>query len=168
MQEIIRILADGLVIPIALMAAWALWFGVQRSDRLRAYSTAVMVGLTTYMLAKFLAMVWQPDTARPFELLGKPAGALFLPNAGFPSDHALFCAFLTLTVWFLTRNRRLAITMGVLTLLVCLGRVLALVHTPLDVIGGIAVACVGSIWYLQYRNAHAKNHSGKVSKNVVK
>jgi len=34
-----------------------------------------------------------------------------------------------------------------LALLVCLGRVLALVHTPLDVAGGLVVALIGGLWY---------------------
>jgi membrane-associated phospholipid phosphatase len=55
-------------------------------------------------------------------------------------------------VWFETRQRKIAITLGVLTLLVCIGRVLALVHTPLDVTGGLIVASIGALWYLQGDN----------------
>lgn len=59
--------------------------------------------------------------------------------------------FLTLAVWFSTRSKLLAGTMLVLTVLVGVGRVLALVHTPLDVIGGILIAFTGVIWYRQTR-----------------
>ena len=167
MKDLIRLMADGLVIPVVLAALWALWFRVPKSEKPKAYSLAITAGLTTYVLAKLLAAVWQPDAARPFEELGKSAGAFYLQNAGFPSDHALFCAFLTLSVYFLTSQRRLAIAMGVLTALVCIGRVLALVHTPLDVIGGVVIACVGSIWYLGYHTAQAKKHSSLKRKHVV-
>jgi len=51
-------------------------------------------------------------------------------------------------VWFETRSKVLGIILLILTLLVCVGRVLALVHTPLDVIGGLLVATVGAGWYL--------------------
>jgi len=81
--------------------------------------------------------------------LGVSAGASYLNNPGFPSDHALFAAFLTLAVWFETRRKKIALTLLVLTLLVCVGRVLALVHTPLDILGGLIVACLGAVWYLQ-------------------
>ena len=81
--------------------------------------------------------------------MGIEAGASFLDNPGFPSDHALFAAAITLAVWFETRKISIAITLLVLTLLVCVGRVLAFVHTPLDVIGGLAVACLGALWYWQ-------------------
>jgi len=38
-----------------------------------------------------------------------------------------------------------------LIIVVAVGRVLALVHTPADVIGGIVIALIGSIWYLNFK-----------------
>jgi membrane-associated phospholipid phosphatase len=109
--------------------------------------------------------VYQPSGERPFQILGVAAGASYLNNPGFPSDHALFTAFLTLAVWFETKRKGLAATLGILTLLVCVGRVLALVHTPLDVLGGLAVASVGALWYLQVGNT--KTNSGEKHKKLV-
>jgi membrane-associated phospholipid phosphatase len=149
MEYVIRIIADGLIIPIVILAAYALLFRVSARDRWRIYARILVAGMTTYLLAKLLGSVYQPALERPFELLGTSAGALYLDNPGFPSDHALFTAFLTLTVWSTTGQKKLAITLGVMTLLVCVGRVVALVHTPLDVIGGVAMALIGSLWYLQ-------------------
>lgn len=168
MKELIRLLADGLIIPIVLAAGYALPAQKSRaSDASKAYSLTVVVGLTGYLLAKLIASVWQPDTARPFELMNQTAGAFYLPNAGFPSDHALFCAFLTLSVLFVARQQKLALAMALMTLLVCVGRVLALVHTPLDVIGGVLIACVGALWYLQADRVYAKNILRSIRKNVV-
>ena len=84
---------------------------------------------------------------RPFEILGVSAGASFLNNPGFPSDHALFTMAITLAVFFGAKSWRLAVVCLVMTILICVGRVIALVHTPLDVIGGLLIACVGIIWY---------------------
>ena len=53
-----------------------------------------------------------------------------------------------------------------MALLVGVGRILALVHTPLDVVGGMAVACLGALWYVDWPNV--KLASSKKSKNVVK
>jgi undecaprenyl-diphosphatase len=108
-----------------------------------------MAGLTAYLVAKLLGAAYQPSGERPFEILGVAPGASYLNNPGFPSDHALFAAFLTFAVWFETKRKDLAVILAVLTVLLCIGRVLALVHTPLDVIGGILVAGVGALWYLQ-------------------
>lgn len=149
MPAFVRIIADGAVVPIVLLAAFSLLVYVPKGKRLESYSRILVAGLTAYLLAKLLGSVYQPAEMRPFELLGVTAGASYLDNPGFPSDHALFTTFLTLAVWFETGKRKLSMILASLTLLVCIGRVLALVHTPLDVIGGVIVACIGSLWFLE-------------------
>lgn len=151
-HAIIKLFADGLIIPIVLLAGYALLFLVPKNGRFEAYSRIIMAGLTTYLLAKLLGAVYQPSGERPFEILGVAPGASYLNNPGFPSDHALFAAFLTLAVWGETHKKGLTITLLILTLLMCVGRVLALVHTPLDILGGLVVACVGALWYMQKPN----------------
>lgn len=148
-QTLIRLLADGLIIPIVLFAGYALFFWIPKSQRFGAYKRIFMAGITTYLLAKLMGAVYQPSMERPFELLGIAPGASYLPNPGFPSDHALFAMFLTLAVWFETRRRAAGVALLVLTLLMCIGRILALVHTPLDIAGGLAAAAAGALWYLQ-------------------
>lgn len=149
LQTLIRLFADGAVIPIVLIAGYALLFKVPNEGRFQVYARVLMAGLTAYLIAKLIGSIYQPAYERPFEILGVQAGASYLNNPGFPSDHALFTSFLTLAVWFETRWKAGAITMVVLTFLVCAGRVLALVHTPLDVMGGIIIAAVGALWYAQ-------------------
>jgi len=166
-QFIVKLFADGAIIPIILIAGYALVFLVPKSHRFESYARILMAGLTAYLLAKLLASVYQPSGERPFQLLGVSAGASYLNNPGFPSDHALFTAFLTLAVWFETRRKGLAITLAALTLLVCIGRVLALVHTPLDVIGGLLVASVGALWYVQRNDKVATTNSGEKHKKLV-
>jgi membrane-associated phospholipid phosphatase len=151
---LVRIMADGLVIPIILLGVWALIFKVPANSRYQSYARILMAGLTAYLFAKLIANIFQPELERPFEVLGHQAGALYLNNPGFPSDHLLFCTAITLAVWFETRMKKLSVTLAVLTLLVAVGRVLALVHTPLDVVGGIVIASLGALWYLQ-REPHA-------------
>lgn len=157
-QTIIKLVADGTIIPIILIAGYALLFLVPRGARLEAYARILMAGLTAYLFAKLLASIYQPSGERPFELLGVAAGASYLNNPGFPSDHALFTTFLTLAVWFETKRKGLTVVLSVLTIAVCIGRVLALVHTPLDVIGGVVVASFGAFWYAtQYTKRQEKS-----------
>lgn len=167
MQTIIQLLADGAVVPIVLIAGYALLFDIPREQRFQAYCRILMAGLTAYLLAKLLGSVYQPSGERPFELLGVEPGASYLDNPGFPSDHALFTAFLTLAVWFETRRRKLTMILVIVTLLMCLGRVLALVHTPLDIIGGLALAGVGALWYLQKADKTLKVSAVKKPKKHV-
>lgn len=161
---LIRLIADVAVIPVILIGTWALIFKVPKGRRLEAYSRILMAGLTAYMLAKFIGTIYQPESLRPFELMGVDPGALYLNNPGFPSDHALFVAALTCAVWFETRQKKTALVMAILVVLICVGRVLALVHTPLDVLGGVGIALVGALWYgnttsIQEEHGHGTSHS---------
>lgn len=161
METLIQIIADGAVIPVVLLAAWALLFKVPKGGRFAAYSRILLAGLTAYMLAKFVASIYQPTDMRPFELMGVDPGASYLDNPGFPSDHVLFVTAITLAVWFETRVKWVTITLVVLSALVALGRVLALVHSPLDVIGGIVFALIGALWYgSRYIKEHKDGKSG--------
>lgn len=145
---LIRILADGTMVPIILIAVYALIFKIKKNKHIESYSRILVAGLTTYLLAKLISVVFQPAIERPFEVLGTSAGASFLNNPGFPSDHILFATALLCAVWFETKNKPLSFTIALLTVMVGVGRILALVHTPLDVIGGVLIALFGSIWYL--------------------
>ncbi len=162
-ELIIRIIADVAVIPVILLGAWALIFKIPKGKRFEAYCRILMAGLTAYMLAKFIATIYQPATLRPFELMGVEPGAFYLNNPGFPSDHALFVTAIACAVWFETRTKKLSIVLAILVVLICVGRVIALVHTPLDVIGGVVIALIGALWYSnvprkQEVHGHGKGH----------
>lgn len=148
-ELIIKIMADYALIPIVLIGAYALMFKIPKGHRLQAYGRILMAGLTAYLLAKIIGSFYQPSSERPFELLGATAGASFLNNPGFPSDHVLFITAITCAVWFETKQKVLTIILIALIAVVGVGRVLALVHTPIDVVGGVVIALLGSVWYLE-------------------
>ena len=166
MAWLVKIIADWLLIPLVLLALYELFFKVESKRRYEIYSRVLMAGLTSYVAAKILGLIYQPEQLRPFELLGVNPGAAYLNNPGFPSDHALFAMFLVLAVWYALRRRSITIIMLTMALLIGVGRILALVHTPLDVVGGMAVACLGALWYVDWPNV--KLASSKKRKNVVK
>lgn len=158
-ELIIEIMADWAVIPVIIIGAITILTKVPKGGRLKAYSRILMSGLTAYLLAKFIAFIYQPASGRPFELLGIIPGASFMNNPGFPSDHSLFVAAITCAVWFETKQKTITVLLTVLAIAVGVGRVLALVHTPADVIGGFFIALVGSVWYLTDKAATGKVHS---------
>lgn len=163
-ELLIRLIADAAVIPVILIGAWALLLKVPKGHRFEAYTRILMAGLTAYMLAKFIGTVYQPSDMRPFELLGVDPGAYYLNNPGFPSDHALFVTAITCAVWFETRLKKISLVLAGLVVLICVGRVIALVHTPLDVIGGVGIALIGALWYSnvprkQEVHGHGKSYS---------
>ena len=147
MDQVIRLIADGSVVLIALLSLYAFVFLIPRKNWKFWAPRIVAAGLTSYLAAKVAAILYQPETMRPFEKLGVEPGAAYLNNPGFPSDHALFAMFLVLAVWYSTRNIWLSIMLLAMTVVMGVGRVLALVHTPVDVIGGFLLAFVGIIWY---------------------
>lgn len=158
---LIHLIADAAVIPVILIGAWALLFKIPKGQRFESYSRILMAGLTAYMLAKFIGTIYQPETLRPFELMGVEPGALYLNNPGFPSDHALFVTAITLAVWFETRMKKVSMVLAGLVILICIGRVVALVHTPLDVIGGVLIALVGALWYSNVPRRQEEHGNGK-------
>lgn len=145
----VRIIADYAVFLVVLLAGWALLTKIPKGKRYEAYCRILLAGLTAFLLAKLLAVTYQPTDHRPYELLGIVPGASYLDNPGFPSDHALFVTAIALAVWAETRQKGISIVLGCLVVIIGVGRVLALVHTPLDVVAGVVVACVGGLWYLQ-------------------
>ena len=158
---IIRLIADAAVIPVILIGAWALLFKIPKGHRFEAYARILMAGLTAYMLAKFIGTIYQPATLRPFEILGVDPGAYYLNNPGFPSDHALFVTAITCAVWFETRMKKVSLVLASLVVIICVGRVLALVHTPVDVTGGVIIALVGALWYSNVPRKQEEHGNGK-------
>lgn len=164
MELLIKLLADGLMIPLVLIAAYALLRKVPHTHRYDIFTRIFMAGISSYLVAKLIGALWQPESVRPFEKLGIDAGAAYLNNPGFPSDHLLFAAFLTLAVWYATRNRRITGLLIVMTILVAVGRVAAHVHTPLDVVGGVAFAVLGAVWYIRPGKLHVQKKLAKTPK----
>lgn len=162
---IIHFIADGAVVLVVLIGAYTLLFKIPKGGRFEAYSRILLAGLTSYMIAKFVASVYQPSLERPFEIMGVDPGALYLNNPGFPSDHALFVTAIAAAVWFETRRTKTTVVLGALVLLICLGRVVALVHTPLDVIGGIVIGLIGAVWYLHKPVGEKEGRSGEGYRN---
>jgi membrane-associated phospholipid phosphatase len=148
---LIRLIADAAVVPVVLIGAFALLFKVPKGQRFQAYYRVLLAGLTAYLVAKLVGSIYQPDALRPFEQLGVEPGASYLDNPGFPSDHMLFVTAIVAAVWFETRLKKTAILLAFLAVLVGVGRILALVHSPLDVIGGVVFALIGALWYIQNR-----------------
>ncbi len=168
MQELLtKLIADGLVLAVVLIGAWALLTKIPKKETYHAYCRILMAGLTAFLIAKLVSSIYQPETMRPFEKLGVDAGAAFLNNPGFPSDHVLFCTAITLAVWFETNAKKMAYILAIVTILVGIGRVVALVHTPLDVAGGLVIAFVGIPWYLQ-RESHKRKTTKKDTRQINK
>lgn len=141
-DTIIRIMADGLVVPVVLIAAWVL-LRIPRKEWWDHLTRGIFMGLVALFIAKIMSLAYQ-ERERPFALLGIHPKAAYLNNPGFPSDHVLFVFCITFVVWAVTKNKPWSLTLAILSVLIALGRVLALVHTPLDVAGGFVAALLAA------------------------
>ena len=148
MDLLIKFLADYLLIIVLLVGAGALLVGTSLRTKVQAYPYVIMAGLTSLLVGKLMSLLYQPEAARPFVEQGVTAGAAYIDNPGFPSDHVLLATVVALAVIVLVKKRWLSVLMVVAVLAIGLGRILALVHTPLDVIGGLVAGLSGGIWYL--------------------
>jgi membrane-associated phospholipid phosphatase len=155
MELLIRFTADGLLLVILSIAGVVgVYSVVFRSKKVKSYTPyAVMSALTALLIAKLLSLVYQPSDARPYIEQGVQAGAAYIDNPGFPSDHALLATVIVIMLLVLTPYKKLAVVLGVLVIVMSVGRVLALVHTPQDIVGGIAAATVGAVWYFGLRKS---------------
>ena len=146
MDLVVRLLADGaLIVLLGVCAVVLAW-----STRHRIWSTVpvmVMAGLTSLLAGKLMSLLYQPAIARPFIELGVSPGAAYIDNPGFPSDHALLATVAVVAVYAVSRRKWLALVMVFVIVLMSIARVVALVHTPLDIIGGIVAGLVGAVWY---------------------
>lgn len=141
-ELLVHILADYLIVAVAAIGGVALLL-INKKERAEVWGRAVVAGLVALLLAKIISLLYHGQ--RPFETLGVKPGAAYLPDPGFPSDHALLVFSIVCIVWASTKNVRLSIALLVLAILVALGRVLALVHTPLDIAGGILCAFLAAV-----------------------
>ena len=140
---LLRIIADGLVVPIALVAGVTM-LRLAATERYQAIARGVVTGLIALFFAGIARLFYQ-DGERPFQLLGVDPGAAYLENPGFPSDHTLLVFAIVIVVWATTKNKPLSLTLLVLAILVAAGRIMALVHTPADIAGGIACALAAGL-----------------------
>ena len=143
----IALIADGLIFVVALVGGFALLFWTPQ-PKLKYFKVAAVAGLTSLLVGKLMSLLYQPSAGRPFEQLGGAAGAAYIDNPGFPSDHALFATVIVVAVYALTGKKWLTLALALCAIVMCIGRVLALVHTPLDVAGGIFAGLVDGLWYL--------------------
>lgn len=138
---LIKVIADWLVIATVLVGGIGFLLLVKK-DRYEQICRGLLTGLTSLLLAKLASLFYQGE--RPFVLLGEEPKAAFLNNPGFPSDHALLVFVVTLVVWASTKNKPLTLALLVMSILVSVGRVVALVHSPADVLGSVACVVVAA------------------------
>ncbi|MEO5690788.1 MAG: phosphatase PAP2 family protein [Candidatus Saccharimonadales bacterium] len=153
MEHLVKFAADGLLIVILAITACVGLYHVVKARKIRRLApVAIMAAITALYVAKLLSIVYQPSEMRPYIQRGLEAGASYINNPGFPSDHALLATVAVIMLAAVTPYKKLAVGLFILVIIMSAARVVALVHTPMDVIGGIFTAGIGALWYLKVKN----------------
>lgn len=140
MDSLIKFCAQYLFVFVVLLIVIA-WLRAERSLKSKFLATAILAGIIALIISRIASKLYYDP--RPFVTEHvKPLIAHAADN-GFPSDHALFTATLTAVAYFF--NKKYASVMLVLTIIVGVARILAKVHSPLDIAAGWVLGVIGAV-----------------------
>lgn len=140
MNSIIIFCAKYVFIFVVLIAAFVWLQSKGKEAKLRLAATTVVAGVIAFAAAKIASSLYFDP--RPFVSEHVTPLISHAPDNGFPSDHALFTMTLTAIVYFF--NKKAAGVMFALTIVVGVARILAKVHSPLDISAGWVIGIAGA------------------------
>lgn len=151
MNSIVIFCAQYLYLFVVVLIVIA-WFKSSKDVKLRFLVSVVLAGAIAYILSRIAAKLYYDP--RPFVAEHIKPLISHAADNGFPSDHALLTGTLTAIAYFF--NKKVAYVMGGLTIIIGIARILAKVHSPLDIGAGWVFGIIGAVascylinWYWQ-------------------
>lgn len=132
--------AKYLFIFVVLIAALT-WLKVKGKARTQFLAGLIIAAVISVILVKIMGKLYYHP--RPFVGAGVAPLVPHTPDNGFPSEHTTYTATISTVIYFY-RRKFAAIAFG-LALLVGISRVLAHVHSPIDILAGIAVGVAAGV-----------------------
>lgn len=140
MNSVIIFCAQYLYLAVILGLGIA-WLKTTKNQKTKFILATVVAGVIAFIISRIASRLYYDP--RPFVSQHvKPLIAHAADN-GFPSDHALLTMTLTAITYFF--SKKIAACMLVLTIIVGIARVLAKVHSPLDIGTGWLIGIVGAL-----------------------
>ena len=134
-----------------LVLLWVIDGRVKKEEALHAAFSSI----SAWIISKMVKDIF--PVSRPFVSNGDAVSTVTIPQDGaFPSSHTAIAFAIATTIWL--HNRRLGFWFFLAAVLTGLGRVLANVHFPTDVIGG---AVLGVVTALIFDKLHVFKLVGK-------
>lgn len=139
MNSLIIFCAQYLIAAIGLMSL-ILWLKVDNKIKIKLTVTTISALVMAYILSKIASNIFY--NPRPFvEANVVPLFAHGTDN-GFPSDHSWLSMTVAASIFYYHKSwGKLAIALAII---VGISRVLAHVHSPIDIIAGFAIGAVGA------------------------
>ncbi len=134
-DSIIYFLASdyGLIILTVLLI-----YLFKHKDKLKRVSDLIIVlisGVTAVMVADILKLFFH--TLRPFEIFPWVHALIIKDDFSFPSGHSAFFMAIATSLWFY--HKRLSVFFGISAVVIGLSRVIAGIHFPIDILGGLTL-----------------------------
>ena len=139
MDNLIIFCAKDVIVLVVLGWLLAMW-RIRKDLRLQFLIATLLASIFAVVLSRIASKLYYDP--RPFVSQHIKPLIDHAADNGFPSDHALFTMTLTAVTYFY--SRKLAGLMLVGTILVGVARVLAHVHSPLDIAMGWLIGCVSA------------------------
>ena len=137
MPLIIALTAKYLIFVSAILTA-GLWLTLSKTLKLQFVVNFAVAGLLSIVLSQTIAHFYFDP--RPFVVQHRTPLIPHVPDNGFPSDHTTLTMLMALVS--LRYSRPAGIALIVMSLLIGMARIAALVHSPIDIAGSVAIAAV--------------------------
>ena len=139
---------DLLITFLASVLVWVMFAGlivlwivdgkVKKEEALHAIFASVIAWIMTEMTKSLF------DISRPFYENGLDTNTLTVPAGySFPSSHTAIAFAIGVTIWL--HNKKYGAIFLSFSILVGIGRVMANVHYPIDIIGGAVIGVAAAI-----------------------
>lgn len=155
MDILIVFLAKYLIWILFAAAAVLIGLEIAKTRNWRALGFMVLAGLTAVLFSQIFHLI-PVEVYRPYQLMGTQPLIEPSVDSPFPSDHVTFAFTAAFAVFLMTRYKKIGLVVLLAAIGVLAGRLLALVHSPLDVVGGLICAGLGTVWYYIYHRGNLK------------
>lgn len=153
--------ADYLIVVVVLLTA-LFWLRQTAALKKEIVQCAALSFPLIFIVSRIMgALYYNP---RPFVVLNITPFVAHIADNGFPSDHTLLstaCAALVFTF-----NRKWGVIMYLLTLFVGIGRVAALVHHSVDILGSLIAGSMVMAVVCYIEQFFRRSHLQKMNKIV--
>ena len=160
MHAIVTFIAQYLLF-ILIAIAGIYWLKQDNIAKLKIAFIGIVGSLIALILMKIgAALFYDP---RPFVTHNVIPYFQHAADNGFPSDHTSLAAVLAVTLFFASRKLGIALLIG--AILVGSARVVAHVHSPIDIIGGLVIGIVSVyVSHSLYQAWQRRRHPVSVTK----
>lgn len=160
LMDTLIILSAKYLILLVIFGLGVAWLLTKRQRKLHFIISTILAGVIAFTVARTLSYFIYSD--RPFVVEEIKPLIDHAADNGFPSDHALFAGTLTAITFFY--NKKVAMVMAVISIIIGTARVLAHVHSPIDIIGAFIVGALGAFaayYFIEWMFTRRSNASGK-------